>query len=373
MVRVYDDYVKIFKDYDCKLITTNEEYESTVCKNKYKQFKIEYKCGHQQDMVYFNQFIRRKSNVLCNLCKDKPNTDKSKVFDIELASFLLIEDLLKDTFTVIRCVESCKSDLIIKPKVCVSDEWLPVQVKSTDKLSNNQYKFPLRLGYENNILLCICNSEKRIWGFQTIPNVKRINIGISKKHQYIDNELKKDELADTLFTYYQTSKKFKNSEINIASSNACKIEQEYITKRENALKSITFIKPERNQLAYDFMIGDKKFQEKTVNFNPKRKSNIFNFKLQKRNGVDNYCSKYINYDISDNNFYWLNIKNTDIFYVIPSDILYANGYLKIGDDIKDRKSNLRIDITNTEVWYSIYKFNYTSVDEIRLHNLINIK
>ena len=80
MVRVYDDYVKIFKDYDCKLITTNEEYESTVC--KYKQFKIEYKCGHQQDMVYFNQFIRRKSNVLCNLCKDKPNTDKSKVFYI---------------------------------------------------------------------------------------------------------------------------------------------------------------------------------------------------------------------------------------------------------------------------------------------------
>ena len=153
----------------------------------------------------------------------------------------------------------------------------------------------------------------------------------------------------------------------------CKIEQEYVTKRENALKSITFIKPERNQLVYDFMIGDKKFQEKTVNFNPKRKSNIFNFKLQKRNGVDNYCSKYINYDISDNNFYWLNIKNTDIFYVIPSDILYDNGYLKIGDDIKDRKSNLRIDITNIEAWYSVYKFNYISVDEIRLHNLINIK
>ena len=94
MVRLYDDYVKIFKDYDCKLITTQEEYDSTVCKNKHKQFKIEYKCGHQLDMVYFHQFIRRKSNVLCNLCKDKPNTDKSKVFDIELASFLLIEDLL---------------------------------------------------------------------------------------------------------------------------------------------------------------------------------------------------------------------------------------------------------------------------------------
>ena len=47
--------------------------------------------------------------------------------------------------------------------------------------------------------------------------------------------------------------------------------------------------------------------------------------------------------------------------------------IKIGDNIKGRKSNLTIDITNIEAWYSVYKFNYISVDEIRLHNLINIK
>lgn len=366
--RSYDDYVHFFKVHKCKVLNTKEEYDMYINNCKYKKFKLEYTCGHHIDNVYFHTFLYRKSNSTCLLCKDTKRLNNN-CFNIELVSLSFLKNLLKNDFIIIQCVESCKTDLIVKPKYCHKDEWLALQIKATTKAIHNQYKFNIDKKYTYQSLLCICNEEERIWGFKTIPDTKRINIGISKKNKYNDYEITKDNLVSILYTFYESSTKFTEMEINIPGCASCVIEQEYINKRETCINSLTFIKPEGNNLVYDFTLYGKKIQEKTVN-TTNIKGNIFKFKLQKNNGSVKGIRKYINYHIKDNDFYWLNLRNTDIFYIIPSHILYKHGYLYIDGDV-DKKGTLIIDIHYTDGWYNNYRFNYKSVDILGIHNIVN--
>ena len=75
-MRSYDDYVKLFYDSKCKLLTTKEEYETILLNTRYKKFKIEYECKHIQDNVYIHSFIARNTYKTCKLCRDKPSVAK---------------------------------------------------------------------------------------------------------------------------------------------------------------------------------------------------------------------------------------------------------------------------------------------------------
>jgi hypothetical protein len=359
--RSYDDYVKIFQEFKCKLLTTKEEYETSVLNLRYKKFKIEYTCKHIQDNVYFHSFICRNTYKTCKLCREKPIFTNDDL-DIEFTSILLVEKLLKDSFSIIRCVESCKTDLLIKPITCKTDNWLPLQVKATTKPVYNQYKFFIDKGYTIQSLLCVCNDEERFWGFEKVPSVKRINIGISKKHKYIESEIKKEDLSAKLLKFYESSKKYTEKEINIPGTPESLMEYEYAIKRKAAITSLTFEEPERNQLSHDFLVNNYKVQEKTNNL---YQLNKYTFKLQKRNGVINKIRKYINYELHDNKFYWLNLYKTDIFFVIPAIKLFERGFLQMEGFTTSRKSNLIIDPTKI-AWYNEYKFNYRESDQAKL-------
>ena len=311
--------------------------------------------------------MSRGSNSTCRIC-NKQSVSDLDMFDVEALSIKYLIDTIGSAFDIIVCVETCRCDIIIKPKDCNENKWLPVQLKSTVKAVYNQYKFSLCTGYTDEIALCICLEEKRQWLFEEIPEVKRINIGITSRNKYSDYEVKSDDIIPKLIELWNKRTTYKQEDINLPSTDCVGIEQEYVKIREDHVKCLTFERPERNQMVYDFKANGKKVQEKTVATLPKR--NIYAFKLMKSNGYINKVRKYIVYHIDDNEFYWLHLRHTYIFYVIPTGVLFEKGYLRNDEKGEGRKTSLNIN-PDKDDWYNAYKFNYKSIDEEKLIKLFS--
>ena len=71
------------------------------------------------------------------------------------------------------------ADLAIKPKNISDDLWIMIQVKSTIKPTRD-YGFKCSDRYKNCIILCICQSDKRMWAIDgdTITVKNKIAIGL---------------------------------------------------------------------------------------------------------------------------------------------------------------------------------------------------
>ena len=104
------------------------------------------------------------------------------------------------------------------------------------------------------------------------------------------------------------------------------------------------------------------------------KNNECIFQLCKNNGRKNGKQNQIQYDIGDNDFYWLNCDNKKTFFVVPEKILIDKGV--VGNRI-DKKS-IFLKITIKEVlhkisnWLQPYMFDYENIDKDRLLGVINI-
>jgi hypothetical protein len=120
---------------------------------------------------------------------------------------------------------------------------------------------------------------------------------------------------------------------------------------------------------YDFKIGNFKVQEKVTKMN----NNECRFQLCKNNGNKNKKKTLIQYNIGDNDFYWLNCDNKKMFFVIPEKILFDKNI------IGNNKTNLFLKITIKEIlhkkssWLQPYLFNYENIDKERLLNILNLK
>jgi hypothetical protein len=113
-------------------------------------------------------------------------------------------------------------------------------------------------------------------------------------------------------------------------------------------------------LVYDFMIGNKKIQEKVGSISDNSMSN--RFYLSKCNGKN----KKQCYQKGDNDFYWLNCKNSNIFYVVPENILIENNIV----DTQDKKP---CEITigpKTNLWIKEYEFDYEKPNKKKLLELL---
>ena len=78
------------------------------------------------------------------------------------------------------------------------------------------------------------------------------------------------------------------------------------------------------------------------------------------------------YDIGDNDYYWLNADDKQLFYVFPEQILIEKGYIGYKG-----KKQLKINPKETthNGWIQPYKFNYNSIglfEKNRLLNILNI-
>jgi hypothetical protein len=184
------------------------------------------------------------------------------------------------------------------------------------------------------------------------------SIGISAKSKYNQYEVTVETLQDKLLYFYETMHKFDFDTLNTPTSLTQKQEQQYRQIREQNIDFIEFVYPNMEGTVYDFKIGDKKVQEK-VGFICKNNPNSFGFSLNKSDGRINNCS----YKVGDNDLYWLNCKNTSLFYVIPEKILIEKGF--IGEGYCRQHIYISPTNKNTE-WTKDYLFDYHDLDKARL-------
>ena len=114
-------------------------------------------------------------------------------------------------------------------------------------------------------------------------------------------------------------------------------------------------------MVYDFKIDNKKIQEKVGCIDKIKNTNVFS--MIKSNG--SRCQK--NYDIGDNDFYWLNCINKVVFYVIPEHLLIERKYVGFNGK-KQLKLNPKDTLYNQ--WLKPYRFDYENIDKVRLLKLL---
>ena len=367
----YQIVQKTFEQQGCTLLTTEEEYKlQNVRQPNYKYIA---KCGHLHN-VFYNVFKSRQTGVLCPSCmtlknaviaKDRVSNDKLKYIKQELECINYFKDLISEEYTVIKAFDGCKADVIIKPNYILENKWLGVQVKTCLNVVRG-HSFNLSGNdYTNNMILCICLEDKKMWGFlqENIQGLNRLSIGL-KKSKYDKYELTFQNLIEILNKNYELmANEFDiiNLPINIYQQR----EQEYYKYRESKIDFLPFTYNDMEGQVFDFKIGDLKIQEKVGGL-LKDRNNTYSFCLCKNNGLINKKHNQVQYSKGDNDFYWLNCADKKHFYVIPENALIEHGYI----DSEKHNFMFKTNPTSTnDAWYNKFLFDYDNVDKERLMNI----
>jgi len=373
----YEKTYAYFESKNCKLSYTKEEFESYY-KNNSQKLKYIASCGHENNVCWKN-FNGLNQGICCPLCVNK-NTgiklqqlysgdNKLSTLKQEYSGIQYFISLVHELYNVNKNFDGCKADISIKPKKCELDKWLGIQVKTTNKKTEReQYYFRLNTGnYEDCLILCICEEDKKIWliPYEDVKGLK--TIGIAKKSKYNKYEVTKDNLFELLQVFYNTLPTFEYDTINIPITLFQQQEQEFRNLRENKINFIEFINHDIEGLVYDFKIGNKKVQEKVGSYCKENNHNMFSFNLVKYDCRINGQCKNKCYEEGDNDLYWLHCKNNK-FYVIPEDVLIKQGF--VGKNCKKQKLYVSPTNQNTS-WCNAYQFDYNNVDKERLLQIIN--
>jgi hypothetical protein len=198
-----------------------------------------------------------------------------------------------------------------------------------------------------------------------IQNQTKVSIGFNKS-KYNIYKVTKDSIVNRLFELYNITSKFDfdilNTPINIYQQR----EKDFCKYRESKIDFIKFDYDEMEGTAYDFKIGNYKIQEKVTKM---RDENKFIFFICKKNGYSNKTSNK-QYDIGDNDFYWLNCENKKTFFVIPEQILVEK---QLVGNIKNTlflKVTIKDTLHPSSAWLQPYMFDYDNIDKDRLLNII---
>jgi len=366
-----------FESKNCKLCYTKEEFDSYYLNNKQK-LKYIASCGHENEVCWKN-YNGLNQGTNCPSCVGK-NTgiklkefrtgDNKNAFQQEYDNITYFKGLVDSEFIIIKTFDGCKADIAIKKNTEISDLWLGIQVKTTNKKTDReQYYFRLNNSkYDNCIILCICDEDKKMWliPYEEVDGFK--TIGIAKKSKYNKYEVNKDKIVEKIKYYYELSNKFSFDILDTPTSKSQIQEQEFRKIREAKIDFIEFKNNDIEGLVYDFMIGNKKIQEKVGSI-IHNNINSYCFTLSKNTGRINGKCIHGPYEEGDNDLYWLNCKN-NLFYIIPEDALIVNGY--VGKDSK--KEHLYVSQTNQNTeWCDQYLFDYNNVDKVRFLKIVNRK
>jgi len=372
----YYDVINAFNSENCKLLNTEEEYNSIKTLMKNPKYNYIASCGHEHN-VFFNVFKNRKTGVLCPKCviirnkeRKKENVSDDKIINIrtEFSCIQYFINLLNQNYHVIKAFDGCKTDIILKPKNILKDEWIGIQVKSTNK-SIKGYGFHIENDYSDFLILCICNENKRMWLFpyQNVEGLIKITIGnnVSKYNIY---EIFEKSIENSIKNYYNILKKFTFDKLNNPINVYQQRELEYRKHREIKIDFLNFNYDEMEGTVYDFKIDELKIQEK---IGCKLKTEQIHFGICK----SCYTKKHVQYNIGDNNIYWLNIDDKKHFYVIPESILVEKGF--IGNADKDR-IHLKLPSIKNQIkkkhWAIEFMFDYENIEKEKLLKIIkNVK
>lgn len=374
-IPTYESVEKKFLDKNCVVTMTKAEFTENY-KNNNCMIKYNASCGHE-NIVRYKNFSTLNQGINCPKCVNKnagiklkelySNDNKLSSLEQELKCINYIKELIGDHFITIKSFDGCKADIAIQKFDTIEDLWLGIQVKTTNKKTEReQYYFRLNNGkYDDCLLLCVCDEDKKMWliPYDEVKGLK--TIGIAKKSKYNKYEVTKETLIEKLNYYYTVINKFEFKILDTPTSKSQQQEQKYREIRETKIDFIKFKNNVMEGFVYDFMIGNKKVQEKVgsiIHDNP----NSYMFSLSKYDcRVDGKCKNKC-YEEGDNDLYWLHCKNGK-FYVIPENILIENGH--IGKDCKKEKLYLSPTNQNTE-WCNKYLFDYNALDKERLLSII---
>lgn len=370
----YEKISKTFSDKNCHILMTNDEFNDTYKNNN---CKINYlaTCGHK-NIVSYKNFTTLNQGICCPKCVNKNTSEKLKEFRIgenknsllqEFNAINYFKNLIDKHFIINKPFDGCKADIVIKKIDEMEDIWLGIQVKTTNKKTDReQYYFRLNNGkYEDCLLLCICDEDKKMWliPYEEVKGLK--TIGVAKKSKYNSYEITSDNIIDKVNHYYHKINKSQFDVLNVPTSETQKQEFKYRKIRENKINFIEFKNNDMEGLIYDFKIGDKKVQEKVGSI-IHNNFDSYAFALVKyKCRVDGKCKKQ-SYQEGDNDLYWLHCKNGK-FYVIPEEELILHDH--VGDN---SKTMLYVSPTNNNTsWANKYLFDYENIDKERLLKIIN--
>jgi hypothetical protein len=383
MTNKYENVVEEFNKRNCKLLTTKDEHDELIKITKKTMYRLNYvaSCGHQH-IVFYNVFKSRGTGIICPTCKNKEtgtikknqmkNNEISKIYTTEQEGTFMKKlcDLLYNDFEIIKAFDGCNIDLIFRPKHMTEDKWVGIQVKTTGA-RHLTYSFHLQKTYKNCLLLFYCCEDESMWIMpeNTISDQKKISIGYNKS-KYNIYKIDKDTIFDKLNEYYQTTTKFSFEELDTPINIYQQREKEFRKFREEKIEFIKFHYDNKEGTVYDFKIGNIKIQEKVAKISDKEYR--YKFCLCKNNG--NVKHNQIQYDIGDNDFYWLNCDNKKTFFVIPEKALIDKGL--IGNN--NMKIPIFLSVTVKELlhksisWLQPYMFNYEEVDKERLLTILDL-
>jgi hypothetical protein len=378
----YENVFEEFNKRNCKLVTTREEYENILTLSKSCNYKLNYiaSCGHQH-VVFYNVFKSRGTGIICSSCKNKQigekekekikNNEIEKIYKIEQEfNFIMkMKGILINDFDFMKAFDGCKVDVIFKPKNIVNDKWVGIQVKTT-KERRSTYSFHIKNNYTDCLILLHSIDDETTWLIpeNIIGKQTKISIGY-KKSKYNIYKISKENVVERLNELYNATTQFSFSELNLPINYYQQREQEFRKYREEIIPFIKFDYPEMEGTVYDFKIGNLKIQEKVSVINSK---NYAHFCIYKNNGTN---KNYIQYDVGDNDFYWLNCEDKKTFFVIPEKMFIDKGI--IANDNKNYKTQLSIKIQTSlnqkSIWLIPYMFHYHNIEKDRLLKLLNQK
>jgi hypothetical protein len=363
----YESIFELFNKYNCKILHLKDEFNK-IYKNGNSEIMYVASCGHNNTtrVRYFNG----KCGVICPNCVYKNRSlylkqrqsGLNKIINnkTETTAINYLTKCIENTFDIIKTFESCKSDIIVKPKNNSSNLWLGVQIKSTSCFNNKCYYFNMKKKYTEQIIICISNTDNKMWGFENndICNINSVlQINISNNSKYNKFEITSNVEEFILNKY--NNKKYLLFEKNILLNQLSKttlIEYNYRNLRKEKINFIDFIENEHQGEVFDFKVGNKKIQEKVGHYveNAEKKIyNYFDFNLTKNNGRSN---KKIPYEIGDNDLYWLNCNNGSTFYIIPEIILIKYKYIGKKTSIITSNEN------KSKKWLNEFKFDYNNLE-----------
>jgi hypothetical protein len=382
MANIYENIIEEFNKRNCKLLTTKEEHIEILKLSKKTMYKLNYiaSCGHTH-IVFYNSFKSRETGVICPSCKNKEignnkkikmqNNEISKTFTIEQEhSFIMkFNELINNNFEIIKAFDGCNVDLIFRPKNITEDKWVGIQVK-TSNVRHLTYSFHMNNNYKECLLLFYCNEDESMWLMpeNIIENQTKVSIGY-KKSKYNIYKINKNIISDRLNEYYYNTSKFSFEKLDTPNCIYQQREKEFRKFREKKINFIKFDYDNMEGTVYDFKIGNLKIQEKVTKM---CENNKCIFQLCKNNGRINGKQNQIQYDIGDNDFYWLNCDNKKSFFVIPEKILIDKGLVGNNND----KKSIFFKITIKEVLYKLsnwlqpYMFDYENIDKERLLSIL---
>jgi hypothetical protein len=375
----YEKVKSIVNESNCILLTDFEEIErrrDNVLNKSYYYVRIDFigSCGHNTSAVFTN-FKTRKTGIICKdcvkiYCSNVLKNKEKETNEVELESIKIIEEYLNGYYEVKRTKEGCRADLAIKEIGNNYDNWIPVQVKCTDKTCHNMYSFRKLISeYKDMLLLCICNSERKIWviPYNDLDNtLKTLNISrISKYNKYLCTDNAK--LYSCIDLYKNKCMRRQLDICLLPVSELQQREQEYIKKRERYVTFLDYKYIEIQNTPTDFIVNGKKVQEKVAGLNINRGRRRIIITMGSNNGKKEDGSRnFRTYRLGENDYYWIHSSVDDRFWIIPEYVLFEKGYISKEDETIHKKA---ISISNSTEWIKEYQYNYNDINREKIEKI----